>query len=125
MSRKKYMAEDNPMPDVAQQGTSYREIEERQRVLKDRLILVGQNLIDFKEKTEDDLMEMKRDIEIIKNSLEKMRLFIETISAEFSKFAKKEDLDILAKQAKIFQPMEFITKKEFENMKKEKTTKHK
>jgi len=29
---------------------------------------------------------------------------METISGEFSKFARKDDLEILAKQAKMFQP---------------------
>ena len=32
-------------------------------------------------------------------------------SNEFSKFARKEDLDILAKQAKMFQPLEFVKQK--------------
>jgi hypothetical protein len=115
------MAEVNPAPDMSYQNMNIRDLEERQRTLKDRLILVGQNLIDFKEKTEDELLELKKDIEILKNSMEKIKLFIETLSAEFSKFAKKEDLDILTKQAKMFQPMNFVTKKELEEMKKEKT----
>jgi hypothetical protein len=37
---------------------------------------------------------------------------LKTASAEFSKFAKKEDLEILSKQAKMFQPLELVTKKE-------------
>ena len=96
-----------------QQDYSYgnlRDLEERQRNLKDRLILIGQNLIDFREKAEEEMLEMKKDIDILKNSTTKIRDFIETLSGEMAKFAKKEDLDILKKQAKIFQPMEFVKK---------------
>ena len=87
-----------------------RDIEEKQRILKDRLLLIGQNLIDIKEKTTQDILEIKKDIEILKQHMERTKMFLETASREFSKFAKKEDLEILSKQAKMFQPLDFIEK---------------
>jgi hypothetical protein len=89
-----------------------RDLEERQRILKDRLLLIGQNLIETKEKTSQSILEIKKDLEIIKQSMERMTSFLETASSEFSKFARKEDLEILSKQAKMFQPLEFIREKE-------------
>lgn len=86
------------------------DLEEKQRLLKDRLLLIGQNLIELKEKNEEEILSLKKEIELLKNSNEKMRDFLETISGEFEKFAKKEDLEILTKQAKMFQPMEFVKK---------------
>ena len=88
-----------------------RDLEEKQRILKDRILLIGQNLINTKEKTSQDILEIKKDVEIIKQSMERMKSFLETISGEFSKFARKEDLEILSKQAKMFQPLK-LTKKE-------------
>jgi len=88
-----------------------RDLEERQRILKDRLLLIGQNLLETKEKTGQSILEIKKDLEIIKQSIERMTSFLETASGEFSKFAKKEDLEILSKQAKMFQPLEFIRKR--------------
>lgn len=87
-----------------------RDIEEKQRILKDRLLLIGQNLIDIKEKTTQDILGIKKDIEILKQHMERTKMFLETASREFSKFAKKEDLEILSKQAKMFQPLDFIEK---------------
>ncbi len=92
-------------------NTKIRDLEEKQRILKSRLLLIGQNLIEFKEKNSPDILEIKKDVEIIKQNIKKMRLFLETISGEFSKFARKEDLEILSKQAKMFQPLEFIKRK--------------
>ncbi len=85
--------------------TKIRDLEERQRILKDRLLLVGQNLIELKEKQIQETLEIKKDIMIIKQSMERMISFLETASGEFSKFARKEDLEILSKQAKMFQPL--------------------
>ena len=91
-------------------GGSIRDLEEQNRNLKDRLILVAQNFIEFKASSEESMLTMKQDIQVLKNSVEKIRDFIETLSGEFGKMAKKEDLDILVKQAKMFQPMNFVLK---------------
>jgi hypothetical protein len=89
-------------------GLRIRSVEEKQRILKDRLILIGQNLIDTKEKISQDILGIKKEIEILKQHMERTKIFLETASKEFSKFAKKEDLEILSKQAKMFQPLDFI-----------------
>ena len=92
-------------------NTKIRDLEERNRILKDRLLLIGENLIEIKEKTNEDISEIKKDLEIMKRNTERLVSFIEAASEEFSKFARKEDLEILSKQAKMFQPLEFVRKK--------------
>ena len=37
-----------------------RDLEEKQRILKDRILLIGQNLIETKEKTSEDILEIKK-----------------------------------------------------------------
>ena len=81
-----------------------RDLEEKQRILKDRLLLIGQNLLEIKEKSNQNMLNIKKDIEKIKQEMERMINFLETASSEFSKFARKEDLEILSKHAKMFQP---------------------
>ena len=95
-----------------------RDLEERHRILKDRVLLIGQNLIDIKEKNKEDVLEIKKDLEIIKQNMARLVSFLEMASSEFPKFARKEDLEILSKQAKMFQPLEFIRKKNLEKLKK-------
>lgn len=98
-------------------NTKVRDLEEKQRILKDRLLLIGQNLVEMREKTKEDLIEMKKELEVMKRSVERLTSFLETASAEFSKFAKKEDLEILSKQARMFQPLEFLEKKDLKKLK--------
>jgi hypothetical protein len=82
-----------------------RDVEEKQRILKDRLFMISQNLVEMKDSTNKKILDIKKDVEIMKQSIERMSSFLETVSSEFSRFAKKEDLEILIKQAKMFQPL--------------------
>ena len=88
-------------------NSKMKDLEEKQRILKDRLILIGQNLIETKENTNQKILEIKKDIETIKQNMERIISFVKTASSEFSKFARKKDLEILSKQAKMFQPLKF------------------
>lgn len=91
-------------------GLKIRDVEERQRILRDQVRLIGQNLIEMKEKNNKNILEIKRNIEIINQNIERLTSFLEMASNEFSKFARKEELEILSKQAKMFQPLNLIKK---------------
>lgn len=99
-------------------NTRLNDLEEKQRIIKDRVLLIGNNLIETREDMSKTLIELKKEIENLKNDFQKMKSFIETISDEFSNLAKKSDLDILIKQAKMFQPLELVTKSDLEKLKK-------
>ena len=94
-----------PTQNFNQGNLKIRDLEEKQNILKDRLLLIGQNLIEIKEKNIQDNLEIKKQVQIIQQELEKIKSFLETVSNEFSKFARKEDLEILQKQARMFQPL--------------------
>lgn len=82
-----------------------RDLEEKERSLRNKVRLIGENLVDLREKTNGDISEIKSEIEKIKSNLNRTLSFIESASEQFSKFARKEDLEILSKQAKMFQPL--------------------
>lgn len=100
------MEENSNYPNYSYGNSNFRtrELEGKFRNLKERVILLGKNMIEIREKNKEAILEIKKDMEIIKQNMERLVSFLETASSEFSKFAKKEDLEILAKQAKIFQP---------------------
>jgi len=99
-------------PFLSNVSVRFRDLEEKNKMLRDRILLIGQNLIETKEKTTSEILEIKQELEVIKKNMERLVSFLETASAEFSKFARKEDLEILSKQAKMFQPLEFVRKKD-------------
>lgn len=106
------MAEDEQQSDYyelfSNASIRIRDLEEKQSILKDRLLLIGKNFLDTKEGTNNKLAMVKKDVDIMKQDIEKIKSFIESISNEITKFAKKSDLEILSKQAKMFQPLDFI-----------------
>lgn len=105
-------------PSYGDANVKIRDLEEKHRVLKDRLLLIGQNLIEIREKNRESILEIKKELEIIRQNMQRMISFLETASGEFSKFARKEDLEILSKQAKMFQPLEFVKKRNLETLKR-------
>ncbi len=83
-----------------------RDLEEKQKILKDRLLIVSENLVALKEKTTKDSLEIKKSVSMMQEQMKKLVSFLEMASSEMTKFAKKEDLDILYKQARMFRPLE-------------------
>ena len=81
-----------------------RDLEEKQRILKNQILLIGRNLIEIREKNIREILEVKKETELIKSNMERLASFLETTSEEFQKFARKEDVDILAKQVRMFEP---------------------
>jgi len=98
-------------------SSKIRDLEDKQRIIKDRVLLIGQNLIEMKEEFHSAFLAMKKEIELLKRDTERLKSFFETASSEFSKFAKKDEVEILSKQAKMFQPLEFVTRKDLEKLK--------
>lgn len=93
-----------------------RDIEERNRVLKDRLVLIGDNLVEIRERLNGELIEIKKELQEMKQTIGRLKTFFESFSNEISNFARKEDLDLLKKQAKMFQPLEFVRKSDLERL---------
>ena len=81
-----------------------RDLEEKQRTMKNQILLLGKNLIDIKEKSIKDVIDLKKDLDIIKMTMERLATSVDSISEEISKFARRDDVEILAKQMKMFEP---------------------
>ncbi len=97
-----------------------RDIEERQKLLRDRILMIGKNLLESKEETESTLGKMKRDLESLRLDVDKIKETLSTISEELASTARRSELIILEKQLKMFQPLEFARLKDVEEMLKRK-----
>lgn len=89
------------MPD---QNMKLRDLEEKQRMMKNQLLLIGKNLIDLREKSGQEMTEIKKEIGTIKSAIERLTSFFSVASDEFQKFARKDDVEILSKQMRMFSP---------------------
>jgi hypothetical protein len=86
----------------AETSTRLRDIEEKQRLLKDRLLLFGESLVEEREKTFSDIQEMKADLIKLKDETQRAKDLLQRITEQVSNLARKEELMILQRQFDLF-----------------------
>lgn len=93
-------------------GTRIMDIEEKQRILKERLLLIGKNLIESKETMSKELAELKVKYEELNMNSLKMRETILRVLSQLENLAKTSDLELVAKQVRMLNPIGIKNKKE-------------
>lgn len=88
-------------------GIRINELEEKQRLLKDRMLLIGNNLIGTKEEIEKQIFDFKKQFKQIEFDIKGIKQLNERIVGEIGNFARKNELEILKRQMKMFEPLEF------------------
>lgn len=100
-------------------STKLRDLEERQKIIKERVLMIGKNFIDEKEKSDSEILEMKKNIESINQEIDSIKRFLKRVSEEIDNFVRREDFEILEKQMRLFQPIKFARIEDVEYMIKE------
>ena len=101
---------------LADIGVKLRDIEEKQNIIKDRVLLIGENLISEKEETDKQVFEMKSSILKASDDIKKMRMAIERILDDTNNFVRKNEFEILQRQFQMFQPLELARISDVEDM---------
>jgi hypothetical protein len=107
-------------------GTRLNEVEEKQRLIKDRVLLIGENLVSTKEQYEKELGEFKKQISDLTAEIKSIKQLNKRIIEELENFARKTEVAIVERQIRMFQPLEFariqdikkIVQKELDTLKK-------
>ena len=101
---------------LADFNTRLRDIDERNRLIRERVLLLGKNLISSRQDVEEELKEIKKDNLEIKKDLEKIKKISNSLLTEFNKFVKREEIVLVERMLKDFQPLEFMRKKDVEKL---------
>ena len=112
-------------------GTRLNEIEEKQRLLKDRMLLIGENLISTKEDFDKQELDLKKKIKELELEIQALKQLNKRIIYELENSARKSELEILQRQLKMFEPLEFarikdvksIVEKEIKKLQEQKKSK--
>ncbi|MBT6689969.1 hypothetical protein HN903_04650 [archaeon] len=97
-------------------NTRLRDLDERNKLIRERVLLLGKNLISSRQDIEDELKEIKKNNQEIKQDLEKIKRTSNLLLTEFNKFVKREELALVERMLKDFQPLEFMRKKDVEEL---------
>jgi len=85
-------------------NTRIRDLEEKHRLLKDRTLLIGQNLVEDKESISAELRGLKKSVMQLTEENLKMGKFVQRIAEQMAKSARKEELMILQRQFDMLKP---------------------
>jgi hypothetical protein len=88
-------------------GTRLNEIESKQKLLKERILLIGENLISTKEDSLKQDSDLKKEFKRLDNEIRTIKRLLTKIVHEISNFSRRAELEILEKQMKMFQPLNF------------------
>ena len=105
---------------MADFNTRLRDIDERNRLIRERVLLLGKNFISSRQDLDEELSTIKKDNSEIKKDLEKIKKISNSLLTEFNKFVKREELTIVERMLKDFEPLEFMRRKDVEELIEEK-----
>jgi len=97
-------------------NTRLRDIDERNRLIRERVLLLGKNLIESRQELEDEIKTLKKENYEMKKDLEKLKTISRNLLSEVSKFVKRDEVLIVERMLKDFQPLEFMRKKDIEEL---------
>lgn len=92
-------------PLLSEFNAKLRDIEEKQKILKERVLLIGQNLVGLKDRFDQEVTNLKIDVDEIKESLEKIRNSLMRFSDELEKRARRTEVETLENQFRMFEPL--------------------
>jgi hypothetical protein len=101
---------------LADFNTRLRDIDERSRLIRERVLLLGKNLISSRQNVEDELKVIKKENVEIKKDLDKLKKVSNSLLTEFKKFVKREEIILVERMLKDFKPLEFMRKKDVEEL---------
>jgi hypothetical protein len=94
---------ENLLTDVS---VKLRDIEEKQSIIKDRVLLIGENLISEKEEMNKEMIQIKSSIINLEEEIRRLKLAFERIIEDSRNMVRRNEFEILQRQFKMFQPLE-------------------
>jgi hypothetical protein len=112
-------------PDYSTQDTNTRtrDLEERNKLLKERVLLLGKNLLETKEELEGEVKQIKKQNMAILKEMKAMNQAITSLSEDSRNAVKRDEMLLVERMLKDFQPLEFLRKKDIEELIKESSKK--
>src|SRR3989344_9550037 len=83
-------------------NTRIRDLEERQNLQKDRMLLISDSFVKEREKNFDEIQELRKTVEILKTDSMRIKEVLLRIGERLEKSARREELSILQRQFDLF-----------------------
>lgn len=108
---------------IADFNTRLQDLEGKNSTIKDRTILLGENLISIKEKLEEELIDLKKLMKRVDERIAKSESLLRNLVPETDKMIRRDEIVIIERMLKDFQPLEFMRRKDVEELIEQKLNK--
>ncbi len=75
-----------------------RDLEEKNRLIRDRVLLLGQSVVEERDKSFKELQEMKSAVIKLKEEVNRLKELMQRMAEQISQTARKEELMVLQRQ---------------------------
>lgn len=79
-----------------------KDIEEKQRLLRDRILLIGKNMVEERDSMLQEIQEIKKLLSKTREENIKIQDFLKKVADQLSESARKEELMMLQRQIDLF-----------------------
>lgn len=83
-------------------NTRIRDLEEKQRLFRDRILLISESFVKERDKNFEEIQEMKKVVMKLKSDNIRIKGILMSVTEMVNKSARKEDLAILQRQFDLF-----------------------
>lgn len=97
-------------------STKIKSLEEKQESLREKTLLLGQSFLKQEETLREEVAILKDEIKELRSDLERVKERVENILQEMGNFARKEELKLVEKYMKIWEPLKFVKADEVKKM---------
>ncbi len=101
---------------ISEVNTKINDIEGRHELLKERVIVSNEGFIKSRDSLIKEINLLKEEIRQIKTKIDNLQESLQYLLAESSTFARKEELRILEKYMKLWEPLKFARMEDVKEM---------
>ena len=106
------MEDDSISSFIGDLTTRMADVEERFRLLRERVFTVSQTLLKQGERLSKAIMMTKEEVRKLKEEMDRLKGTAEHIVKESSEFARREEVESLNRMVKMFSPLKPITEED-------------
>ena len=91
-----------------------RNLEEKFNILRERVLVLTQNFVKRERKLQKDMGLIQEDNKDLRLELKEIKSRIESLLSQHEGFVRKEEIAVIEKYFKLFDPIKFVTEDEIE-----------
>lgn len=90
-------------------STRMNDLEEQNRIIKERLVVISQTLLKQNDKLNKEISALKEGMQELRDEIDRLKEAMEHIVSESAEFARREEIKVLERYVKMFEPLKFAT----------------